>query len=187
MKRTLLLAAAVIILSTTPAIATQGLYLGVYIPYDDISGDVRDLDSGKGLGGRAGIGLNRYLAIEGTLFKSEHDRNLSGTTHDFKGGTLDLKLSFPLTGSNIEPFLIVGAGSYKLEYPADPIPTTSSLNSILKGDGTLWGFGIDMYMFPELSFGVGYTRTSITFDSGTIINKDVDVKTLDVGLTYHFL
>jgi len=178
MKKTLILAVLTLLLVASPAMAKEGFYLGAYIPVNHISGDISNLDNGGGLAARAGIGFNKYLALEGSIFKTRHDVD-GGGTDDFKGATLDLKLNFPLTGSKIEPYALIGIGGYRLE----------GSGFDYKGGGAQFGVGLDMYMYPELSFNVGLTWRNITFDSGTPggVDVDADVRTFDVGITYHFL
>ena len=162
-------------LVATPVMAKEGLYLGLYIPFDSFTGDTK-LDSGYGLGLRGGFGFGRYLSIEGTLFKSDVDVKGTNETSDFKGGTVDAKAHFPLSGSHLEPYILLGIGWYEIEN-----------SDTIKGYGGQFGFGVDFYVFPELSFNLGFTRTSITFDEGTPVDLDATVRTFDVGLTYHFL
>src|SRR5512145_567079 len=117
MKKILVLVVLACLLTAAPASAKSGFYLGVNMLFNDISGEVNSpeiYDSGNGLGLRAGFGLNRYLALEGAIWKTEHD-TLGGRSTDLKAGTLDLKLNLPLSGSNIEPYALVGFGSYSLE------------------------------------------------------------------------
>jgi hypothetical protein len=174
-KKFILSAATACMLIATPALAKDGLYLGLYVPFDSFSGDVA-LDSGNGLGLRGGIGFGRYFSIEGTLFRSDVDVKGTNQTADFKGGTIDAKLHFPLSGSHMEPYIMLGIGSYKIEN-----------STTIKGNGGQLGFGVDFYMFPELSFNAGFTSTAITFDEGTPGDLDATVRTFDFGLIYHFL
>lgn len=179
MKKTLILAVLTLLFVASPAMAKEGFYLGAYIPFNHISGDtgVSNLDNGAGLGARVGIGFNKYLALEGSIFKTKHDVD-GGGTDDFKGATVDLKLNFPLTGSKIEPYALIGIGGYRLE----------GSGSDIKGGGAQFGVGLDMYVYPELSFNAGLTWRKVTFDSGTSgVDVDADVRTFDIGITYHFL
>ena len=175
MRKFILSLIAALTLIATPAMAKEGLYLGIYIPFDSFSGDT-NLDSGNGLGLRGGYGFGRYFSIEGTLFKSNIDMKGTNQTADFKGGTIDAKLHLPLTGSHFEPYAMIGVGGYKIQNSSE-----------IKGIGGQLGFGVDIYVFPELSFNVGFTSTSITFDEGTPVNLDATVRTFDVGFIYHFL
>ncbi len=173
------LTVALLLFIAAPAAAKDGFSLGVNELFNDISGDINSpelVNSGNGLGLRGGFGLNRYLSVEAGLWKTKHDMKNGGTTADLKAGTVDLKINFPLRGSQIEPYLLVGYGSYTLEN-----------NGISEdGKGTRFGIGLDIYLFPELSFNVGLTRNNVTF---THNNNDVDGKitTLDFGITYHFI
>jgi hypothetical protein len=176
MKKFILFTLASFTLISTPAMAKEGLYLGLYIPFDSFSGDT-NLDSGNGLGLRGGFGFGKYFSLEGTLFKSDIDLKGTNQTADFKGGTIDAKLHFPLGGSHMEPYILLGIGSYKI---------IENSNTI-KGNGGQFGFGVDFYIFPELSFNAGFTSTTITFDEGTPVDLDATVRSFDIGLTYHFL
>ena len=181
MKRVLFMMVLALTLVASPAIAKEGFYLGVNVLFNDISGEITNgatIDTGNGLGLRGGYGLNRYLAFELGLFSTDHDYTAGGSTSsvDFKGGTIDAKLSLPLTGSHIEPYLQAGVGKYTIEgngYSHD-------------GTGGQIGIGIDIYLFPELNFNVGIMRRNITFDvDGT--DTKAKVNTLDFGVTYHFI
>lgn len=174
MKKIVLLVVLGLALLTTPASAKSGFYLGANLLFNDFSGDIDNVDAGNGLGLRAGVGLNRYLAIEGAIFQTDHDVTGGGSV-DFTGLTVDLKLNFPLSGSNIEPYLVGGIGSYELDNGS----TTTD------GTGMQIGIGMDIYLFPELSFNVGLMRRNITFDTDP--ETDAKVTTLDFGITYHFI
>lgn len=178
MKKVLLLLVLAATVIATPAMAKEGFYLGVNVVFNDITGEYNTtdyIDSGNGLGLRAGFGLNRYLALEAGIWKTNHDLTYGGTG-DLKAGTLDLKLNFPLSGSNIEPYVHAGVGSYEFEQ-----------NGFSEdGKGGHVGIGMDIYLFPELSFNVGIVRRNITFEhpSGDLKSK---VTGLDFGFTYHFI
>ncbi len=179
MKRTLLFLALGLMVIATPAAAKEGFYLGVNVLFNELSGEINSpewMDSGNGLGLRAGVGLNRYLSIEAGLWKTKHDMKFGDGTAELSGGTLDLKLNFPLSGSNIEPYVQAGVGSYELE------------NNGFTEDGTggQLGIGMDIYFFPELSFNVGLMRRNITFEHNNVDTKG-KVTTLDFGFTYHFI
>lgn len=177
MKKILVLSMLATLLLAAPAMAKDGFYLGVNVVFNDISGEINDgdvIDAGNGLGLRGGFGLNRYLALEAAIWKTVHDTT-GGTTVDLKAGTLDLKLNFPLSGSNIEPYIFGGVGSYTLES-----------DTSIDGTGTQFGIGMDIYLFPELNFNVGASRRDITFDDNSVDVKG-KVTTFDFGFTYHFI
>jgi hypothetical protein len=166
------------LLAAVPVHAKEGLSLGVNLLFNDPGGDISNLDSGNGFGLRAGIGLNRYLSFVAAVFKTDHNIKDGSGTADLKGGTIDAKLNFPLTGSHISPYIQGGVGSYKLEYPA----------KTYDGTGGQLAIGIDIELFPELDFNVGLGRRNITFDA-TATNPEFKgrVTTLDFGFTYTFL
>ncbi|OGW34798.1 MAG: hypothetical protein A2010_01315 [Nitrospirae bacterium GWD2_57_9] len=165
MKRFILVAVVGMMLLASPVIAKEGLYVGAYVlPSIDVSED-----SGDGYGFRAGFGVNRYFAVEGSYEKGDLDK--SG---DFTGMALDLKVNFPLTSldrnnvMSLEPFVRLGYAEY--EDDAD--------NS---GSGPHFGIGIELYLFQELSVSAGWSRTVADFDG-----NDERIKVIDLGLNYHF-
>ena len=178
-KRILLAVVLAAVLAATPAAAKQGFYLGMNLLFNDISGDMNTpewVTSGSGLGLRAGFGVNRYLAFEAGLWETRHDLTAGGGHSDLKAGTLDLKINFPVSGSHIEPYILAGVGTY-----------TIVRNGVeADGDGVRFGLGVDIYLFPELSFNVGLTRNNATFKPA---GRDADgrITTMDFGLAYHFL
>ncbi len=174
MRRMIAVAVLALTLVSAPAMANEGFYIGADLLFNDIGGDIKNVDTGNGLGLKGGYGLNRYLSFEAGVFKTQHDFTPPGapkTTVDFKGLTIDAKLSFPLTGSHIEPYIFGGVGSYKLED--------------VKGKGGQLGIGMDIYLFPELNFNIGLSRKNIKFDSTP--EETGNVTTLDFGINYHFI
>ncbi len=183
MKKVLLLAVAACLLFAAPVMAKEGFYLGAFIPVESVSGDAgTNVDSGTGWGLRAGVGFNQYVSIEGKYSKTKHDiKNLPGTSStDFNSVAGDVKLSFPLTSLDsaqvmtLEPYLMAGYAHYESTKP-----------SSVKSDGFQWGFGVELYLFKELSIQAGWTTTSVSFDSTP--KRDGDVRTVDFGLIYHFI
>ena len=180
MKNFVLLVVAAFLLIASPVMAKEGFYIGVYLPNTTISGAAGSgVDSGSGLGFRAGMGFNRYLAIEGTYEKTSHD--YAATTADLKGAAVNVKLNFPLTTldsqkiMSVEPYAKFGFGSYELS-----VPGASG-----KGNGAQYGIGVELYLFRELSVNAGWTKTKVELDFPG--NPSADVKTIDIGLMYHFL
>lgn len=179
MKKLFLLAVAAITFVATPVMAKEGFYIGAYVmPTVKVSG-VPNIDSGSGYGFRAGFGLNRYLALESSLEMAEHDIS-GGNTADLTGLAVDAKINFPLTSLDrhnvmtLEPYIRLGYGiNYELE-----VKNGGSTD----GSGARFGFGVELYLFHELSVNAGWTNTNVSFDS-----VDADVRVLDIGLNYHFM
>jgi predicted porin len=173
------LMAVLLVFVAAPAAAKEGFYLGINVQFNDISGDINSpetVNSGNGRGLRGGFGLNQNYAIEVGIWKTKHAPTNGGNAATLEAGTLDLKISFPLRGSYIEPYLLVGAGSYTIEQ-----------NRISnEGKGGRIGIGIELYLFPALSLNVGFTHNKVTFtNSGQDIGGKIT--TTDFGLTYHFI
>jgi opacity protein-like surface antigen len=184
MKRSLLVVFAVLLLIASPVMAKEGFYLGAFVPSETISGDAGTyVDSGTGWGLRAGVGFNRYLAIETHYSTTRHDVNMPGApsfAFDLKSLAGDVKINFPLTTldsaqiMSLEPYIMAGYAHYE-----------SSASGSPKSNGFQWGFGIELYLFRELSVQAGWTKSTISYDTTPKI--DGDVKTVDFGLTYHFI
>ncbi len=175
MKKYLLLSVVALMVVASPVMAKEGFYIGAFIPTTTISGNAgTGIDSGNGWGLRVGNGFSRYFAIEGNYSTTKHG------SVDLKGLAVDLKLNFPLTTldsaqiMSVEPYAILGYGYYELEKP-----TTE------KSNGMQYGFGVELYLFRELSVNVGWTKSVVSWD--TPPKADGDIKTFDIGLIYHFI
>jgi hypothetical protein len=179
MKTSALVLVIIMILSAAPVMAKEGLFFGAYLlPSVDISGV--SVDSGSGYGFRLGLGFGRYFSLEGIYEKTRHD--YAGGTAHLDGYAVDARLNFPLTSldsakiMSLEPYILLGYGiNYKLE--------GSGISS--SGGGVRYGIGVEQYLFRELSVNLGYTRTVVSFDAP--INKDGTVRSVELGLIYHFL
>ena len=172
MKKAALLVVAAFLLVASPVIAKEGFYLGGFYPTETISGAAgTGTSSGGGWGVRVGEGFNRYLSIEGRYSDTSHD-----SIH-LKGLAGDLKLNFPLTSLDraevmtVEPYIMGGYVHYE-----------ASDSGTFKSDGLQYGIGIELYLFRELSVQAGWTDSKVKFEGAS-----GDVKTVDVGLIYHFI
>ena len=180
MKKYFLSAVVALLLAASPVMAKEGFYLGAFMPTDSISGDAgAGVSSGNGWGARAGVGFNRYFAIEANYSATKHDV-AANKSLDLKGLAADLKLNFPLTTldsaqiMSVEPYILFGYAHYELGNSAP-----------VKSDGTQYGFGVELYLFRELSVNAGWAKSAISWDSTP--KRDGDIKTVNVGLIYHFI
>jgi hypothetical protein len=105
-----------------------------------------------------------------------------GGSADLDGIGVNARLNFPLTTldsakvMSFEPYVLAGYGMY------DAKPQGGKSYS---GNGFRYGFGIEQYLFKELSVNIGYTKTSATFDTNP--KEDGTIRVIDIGLIYHFL
>lgn len=170
---------ALLVLNAAPAAAKDGFSLGVNVLFNDISGDINapeTIEPGNGLGLHVGFGLSQYLAIEVGIWRTKHTDKYGGSAADLEAGTVDLKLNFPIAGSYIEPYLLVGAGRYTIEQ-----------NRLSEdGKGGRIGIGMDIYLFPDISCNVGFTLNNVTFTHNSA-DLDGRIATMDFGITYHFI
>jgi len=175
----MILAVALLLFLAPPAVAKDGFYLGINVLFNNISGDINtpdNIDAGNGLGLHGGFGLNRYLAIEVGIWKTKHANRYGGSAADLEAGTIDLKVNLPLVDSHIEPYLLIGAGRYTIEQ--------NRLS--LDGKGGRTGIGMDIYLFPDISLNVGFTRSTVTFTHNSV-DMDGRITTMDFGISYHFM
>jgi len=183
MKRVLIGIVLLFALIATPAMAKEGFFIGAsLIPSVDISGDAGNgLDGGSGYSFRAGLGFNKYFSIEGVLERTEMDIT-GGGTMDLDGIAVNARMNFPLTTldsakvMSFEPYVLAGYAMYDAKAPG------GQSNS---GNGFRLGIGIEQYLFKELSVNIGYTSTSVTFDTNP--KRDGTIRVIDIGLIYHFL
>lgn len=198
MNRKILIAALAGMLTlcgTVAALADEIVYLGAFVPSAKLSGNAQfsfdgitlpySLKMGTGLGGKLGVELGRYFAVEGAIFRSSHSAG-SLPSIEFTGDTIDLKVLFPMKETTIKPFLLGGLGFYQLK---------SSINTF-RGDGYQYGLGASMPIATGFSVGIGYTLRNITLDHGTTIifqgqplktRYEEKARTFDISLVYHFL
>ena len=183
MKKVLVLMVLMLTLIAVPAVAKEGFFIGAsLIPSVDISGDAGNgLNDGSGYGFRVGLGFNKYFSIEGVLERMEMDIS-GGGTMDLDGIAVNARLNFPLTTldsakvMSFEPYVLAGYGMYEAKSP------DGQSND---GNGFRLGIGIEQYLFKELSVNIGYTSTSVTFDTNP--DRDGTIRVIDIGLIYHFL
>ena len=170
--KTVLMAFLLVLFIAVPASAKAGFYLGAEMVFNDIGGEVNasnTIGSGNGVGLKGGVGFNRNIAVETSFWISNHDV-AGGRAIDLKGFTVDVKATFPLADSHIEPYLLAGIGKYQLD--------------ATRGSGGHYGLGMDVYLFPALNFNVGLTRRNIAFGSAPKLSGEVT--SMDFGIAYHF-
>jgi opacity protein-like surface antigen len=183
MKKAMVLMVLMLTLIAAPAMAKEGFFIGAsLIPSVDISGDAgKGLDNGSGYAFRLGLGFSKYFSIEGVLERTQMDMT-GGGKMDLDGIGVNARLNFPLTTldsakvMSFEPYVLAGYAMY------DAKAQGGTSNS---GNGFRLGIGIEQYLFKELSVNIGYTSTSVTFDTNPKL--DGTIRVIDIGLIYHFL
>ena len=201
MARVVTILLFVMALLVSSAEAKDGFYIGAYYPYNSISKDIQGLESGGGLGLRAGVRSGDHFGLELSFFETRHKFN-GDEEVEFEGGTLDLKFLMPITGLPLlEPFVFGGVGKYVLEYPTVKYRgNVDQFYRYTEADGTVhdaktsflngyqFGLGADIYLGPELSLGVAYAVRKMYFDWGTPGNQELRarVRSFEIGVNYHF-
>jgi len=171
----LMMLALVLLLTAVPAGAEQGFLLGATVPFNRVSGDLNDLNTGYGIGVYGGYGVNRYLSFVADAFRTKHALKSGDGSVYLKGITLDIKVNVPISGSRIEPYIRGGVGRYILDHTENPA----------RGNGRQTGIGMDIVLIPELIFSLGLTSRRIDFD--TVPGKKSSVSSFEYGVIYRFL
>lgn len=167
-----LLALIITLFTATPGMARPGAYIGVETVFNDIGGNIdpaKLIASGSGPGVKGGFGVAGYLAFEASYWITKHDLE-GGLSLELEGLTGDVKVNFPVKYSPVEAYLLAGVGRYMLDAE--------------RGRGWHYGAGMDIYLFPSVSFNTGLTRRII--DIGTTARVSGTVTSLDFGFAYHF-
>jgi len=161
------------------------------MPTETISGDAgTGVNSGNGWGLLGGYGFNRYVAIEANYGRTKHEEEsmLYGMRYtqpaNLNSWSGYAKLNFPLTTldraqvMSVEPYLKAGVGHYE--------KAAGGYSNAVKSDGLQYGIGLEVYLFKELSVEADWTTTKVKFNSNDVDMKG-DVRTIDVGVVYHFI
>lgn len=167
-----LFALMISLFTATPGTARPGAYIGVGTVFNDIGGNIDPAKltaSGSGPGVKGGFGVGAYVSLEASYWITKHDRE-GGLPLELEGITGDVKVEFPITDSHVEPYLLAGIGRYMLD-------TT-------RGSGWHYGVGMDIYLFPSVSFNTGLTRRIV--DIGTATRVSGTVTSMEFGFAYHF-
>jgi hypothetical protein len=167
-----LLVILIIFSMARPGMAKQGAYIGVETVFNDIEGNVnpgKAIVSGSGVGMIVGFGINGHFALEGSVWQTNHDVEGSHAV-DLRGIMADVKVTFPVSDSSIEPYLLIGVGNYRLD-------TT-------RGDGWHYGAGMDIYLFPSVCMTAGLSRQIIDFDATERISGALTG--MNFGFVYRF-
>jgi len=177
-KTKTLMMLALLLLSAAPAAAKDGFYVGAGTLFNNIRGDTtapESFEAGNGPALFGGLGFYGNFAIEAGVWKSKHPAKPGGSANDLEAGTLDLKILFPIHESHIEPFVLLGAGSYTIEQG----------RFTEHGKGGRIGVGIDIYLFPDIALSVGFAQSHITFRSNTA-DPDANITSMQYSISYHF-
>ena len=155
---------------------------GGYSPLTDLNqSGTASLKTDWGLGGGAGVQLNRYVAVRAVLDygRSTGDNARAAfagdkVQHYFYGG--DVQLRYP-TESGFAPYVLLGAGAVTIDSPAFDKFTN------LAGKG---GLGVE-YQFPQNGLGLFAQGASYVynFDRGGFDKTQWDLMWTG-GLSYRF-
>jgi len=208
---TFVLGLSCFIIANRTALAKEGFYLGLNIPYTTVGGDFDGSSSltgtqeaialpvikgAFGVGAVAGLGIGESFSVEINVADTVHNVEWLGSHGDGDQRSLGLlfKYSF-LTTETIQPFLTTGITYNELILKDAAISLSGST-----GDATLTGWGIDFgiggdhYFTPHISAGgtvvyhlIEYNYAKGIHESGSIDN-DVNGSGLGVifNTAYHF-
>ena len=171
--RLMILVAALIAAAAAPAAAQEGLYFGAEMVFADIGGQAnssRTISTGDGAGIMAGYGFDRHIAIEASVWSTDHVLS-DGRKVDLEAGVLGVKATMPLEKGHIWPYVLFGIGRYTLD--------------VRRGDGWCYGAGMDIYLPKAITLFMGITRHAIDF--GPDPRTSGDVTSMTIGLSYSII
>lgn len=190
MKKILFLAVAAVMLIAAPAMAKEGPYIGVGLTYVGMVGDpgyFKTVDAAMGLELRAGYSLGS-IAFEGNLIGSTHQDSQPGFSDgDFKGASIDLRLSFSQEQDPTQFYLLVGLGAYKFTRT----DTSHSNYYELTGGGVNLGAGFEHFFNQQVAIDLRGVYRAIQYDvdkngAPYATGIDGDAFTLGAALNLHF-
>lgn len=161
------------VMMVATAEAREGFYLGAEMVFVNIGGAVNSGDTisaGDGAGVTAGYGIGRYVSLEASLQKTAHEVS-DGRQIDLAAGMIGAKVLVPLADSHLEPYLVLGLGTYVLD--------------TRRGDGWMCGAGMDIRLSPSFSLTLGIALHYFDLDHAPRISGDLT--SMNIGIAYRFL
>jgi hypothetical protein len=190
MKKLLLFAILAVVFIATPVMAKEGPYMGVGLTYVNIaSGDpyFDTIDPATGLELRVGFNMGS-IAIEGNFIGSTHPDSFPGFSDgDFKGASVDLRISFSQEQDPTQVYLLAGLGAYTF----DQTDSFTGDDYEFTGSGVNLGVGFEHFFNQQVAFDLRGVYRIITYDeevNGFLVATGVDGDTFTLGaaLNLHF-
>jgi opacity protein-like surface antigen len=184
MKKLISIAVLYGFLISAPAsavLANEGFYLGLGIPYNTIGGDfdgesvfvgasdliiVPEIDGALGFGILGGYQANNGLAFELSYLASSHDAKWLGASGDvdYSVVNLDFKYNFS-TDRPTQPYLLLGLGLHEVVVVDGSVSVSGQIgDATYTGTGFNIGAGVDQYVNPNVSIGLGLTYRIVEYD-----------------------
>ncbi len=190
MKKLLVLTALSVALIATPAMAKEGPYLGVGLTYVNITKAADPtfdtVDPAVGLELRVGYNFGS-VALEGNFIGSTHEEDLPGFSDgDFRGASIDLRLSFTQPHDPTQVYGLVGLGAYSFEET-----DIGGNDHKFEGGGFDLGLGFEHFFNEQVALDVRGVYRFINYDydiNGVQAANDIDGDTFTLGaaLNFHF-
>jgi opacity protein-like surface antigen len=188
MKKFLVLAVLALALVATPAMAKEGPYVGIGLTYVNIGGDswFDTIDPATGLELRVGYNFGS-IALEGNFIGSTHEDSLPGYSDgDFRGASIDLRISFSQQNEPTQVYALVGLGAYSFEQT-----DIAGNDWEFEGGGFNLGIGFEHFFNEQVAIDVRGVYRFINYDLDqngvqAATDLDGDTFTLGVGLNLHF-
>lgn len=191
MSKILSFSTLMVLLCFAPALAREGLYLGVGAAYNSPqSSDINDINPAVGYDLKIGYNFGP-VALESTLLGSTHSDTLPGYGNAyFSGFTLDLRIFVSQVDDPNQVYFLAGFGSYSI----DQYNPLYAADTTLSGSGFDLGAGLEHYLSENLSLNFGFTYRIIRYDEfdigGVPFTVSPEIKgntlTLDGAILFHF-
>jgi len=170
------------VLAQDTSYVKEGVYVGITIPYNTISGDfdgnsllasateiivIPKIESGMGFGALVGMRFKKG-ALELSYQNSAHDATWLGAkgTVAYNAIDIDFKI-YPSTESQIQPFLLFGMGIPWLVVHDGAATFSAVGDATLRGFGFNIGGGVSYYFDPRICVNGGVIYRWINYSTAT--------------------
>ena len=184
-----------------PVVSDAGFYLGLAYGYADVDASVQNrsaagkptyktgLDSYSSVLLQAGYDFNKYVAVEGrywfgisedyTILGLTPGNNTNNYSADFDTWGIYVKPQYPIT----DAFKVYALLGYANTDSGNAFQDTTA-------DGFSWGLGAAYSLTENFSIFIDYVdmyNDSVDYtDNGTDYTADLDIDTINFGVTYKF-
>ena len=177
----IVLCGLLISVSASAVLAKQGFYLGFGIPYNTIGGDfdgesafvgasdiiiVPEIDGAFGFGILVGFGFSPEAALELSYLASSHDAKWMGGSGDVDYSMLNIDFKFSFNSFKpTQPYLLIGLGFHDVVVVDGSVSVSGQIgDATYTGTGFNIGGGVDQYVNPNVSIGLGLTYRIVEYD-----------------------
>jgi len=172
-----------VLCAVPPVSAKQGVYMGLGFAYNTIKGDfdgnsgfagasdviiVPEIDNGKGYAVLLGFGFSPEAAFELSYQATKHNSKWLGVGFDVDYSAVDLDFKYSLNATqDTQPYLLIGLNVDTLVVKDGSASISGQIgDATYTGTGFNLGVGVDQYLNPHASVGLGLAYRIVDYDHG---------------------